>query len=114
MRGVRDELALGELASLLLAEVVDDEERPVGVGLGRDSDHAVCAAVVGRHVHMGRRRALPEQRLRELAEAEAGPRLGQRVSFREPAAEQPPRLGVRVVDDEILVDREHSFMQGFQ
>ena len=114
VRGVRDELALGELAPLLLGEVVDDEQRPVGVGLGRDADDAVRVVLVGRHVHVGGRRALLEERLRELAEAEAGPRLGQRVSLREPSAEQPPRLGVRVVDDEILVDREHSLVQALE
>ncbi len=114
VRGVRDELALGELAPLLLGEVVDDEERPVGVGLRRDPDDAVRVVLVGRDVDVRRRRALLEEGLRELAEPEAGPRLGQRVSFREPAAEQPPRLGVRVVDDEILVDREHSFVQALE
>ena len=55
-----------------------------------------------------------EEALRELAEAEAGPRLGQRVSLREPAAEEPPRLGVREVDDEILVDREHSLVEALE
>ena len=39
------------------------------------------------------------------------PRLGQRVSDGEPAAEQPARLGVREVDDEILVDRQDSLLQ---
>ena len=37
VRRVGDELALGELAPLLLGEVVDDEQRPVGLGLGRDA-----------------------------------------------------------------------------
>ena len=52
VRGVRDELALGQLPPLLLGQVVDDEQRPVGLGLGRDPDDAVRVLLVGRHVHL--------------------------------------------------------------
>src|SRR5439155_23058041 len=88
-----------------------DEQRPVGIRLRWDTDDAVRVVLVGGHVHVRGRRTLLEERLRELAEPEAGPRLGERVPLRNPATEQPPRLGVRVVDDEILVDGDDSLVE---
>ena len=111
VRGVRDELALGELPPLLLGQVVDDEQGPVRLGLGGDADDAVCVLLVGCHVHLRDGRPFVEQPRGELAELEALPRLGQRVSLSHAAAEQPARLGVREVDDEILVDREQPLEQ---
>ena len=75
MRRVRHELALGELSPLLLGQVVDDEQRPVGVGLGGDADDAVRVLLVRRHVHLGHGRPLVEEALGELAEPEALPGL---------------------------------------
>ena len=111
VRRVRDELALGELPPLLLGQVVDDEQRPVGLGLRGDADDAVRVLLVRRHVHLRDRRALVEQPLGEVAEPEALPRLRQRVSLPQAPAEDPARLGVREVDDEVLVDREHSLVE---
>src|SRR5207244_4182897 len=39
------------------------------------------------------------------------PGLRQLVSLAQTAPEQPARLSVREVDDEILVDREHAFVE---
>ena len=114
VRGVRDELALGELPPLLLGQVVDDEQGPVRLGLGGDADDAVRVLLVGCHVHLRDGRPFVEQPRGELAELEALPRLRQRVSLSDPAAEQSARLGVRKVDDEILVDRQHSLVQPFE
>jgi len=114
VRRVRDELALGQLAPLLLGQVVDDQERPVGLGLGGDADDGVRVLLVRRHVHLRDGCPLVEQTVGELAQSEALPRLGQRVALREAAAEQPARLGVREVHDEILVDREHSLVQALE
>ena len=111
MRCVRDELALGQLTPLLLGQVVHDEQCPVRVGLGRNPGDAVRVLLVRRDVHLRHGRPPVEQPLRELAEREALPRLGQLVSLPHTAAEQSAGLGVREVDDEVLVDREHSLVQ---
>ena len=71
---------------------------------------AVRVLLVRRHVHLPDGRPLVEQSLREVAEPERLPRLRQLVSFPQAPAEDPARLGVREVDDEVLVDREHAFL----
>ncbi len=65
-------------------------------------------------MHLRDRSPLVEQAVGERAEIEAVPRLRQGVSLAQAAAEDPARLGVREVDDEILVDREHSLVQPFE
>ncbi len=114
MGRVGDELPFRELAPLLIGQVVDDEQRPVGLGLGGDADDAVRVLLVGRDVHLRRRRLLVEESLGEVAQAECRPRLGERVALAQAAAEQPPRLGVREVDDEVLVDREDALVQALE
>ena len=111
VRRVRDELALGELSPLLLGQVVDDEQRPVGVRLGGDADQAVRMLLVRCHVHLRDRGPLVKQSLGELAQSEGLPGLRQRVSLAEAPAEDPARLGVREVHDEVLVDRQDSFLE---
>ena len=81
VRGVRDELPLGELPPLLLGQVVDDEQRPVRLGLGRDPGDPVGVLLVRRHVHLRHGRPLVEEALGELAQPEALPRVRQRVPF---------------------------------
>jgi len=71
----------------------------------------VGVLLVRRHVHLPDRRALVEQAVRELAEPEALPGLRQLVSLAQAPAENPARLGVREMDDEILVDRQHPFLE---
>jgi hypothetical protein len=111
VRRVRDELALGELPPLLLGQVVDDEQRPVGVRLGWNAYDPVRVLLVRCHVHLCDRSPLAEQALRELAQPEARPGLRQRVSLPQSPAEDPARLGVREVHHEVLVDREHALVQ---
>ena len=69
------------------------------------------ALLVGRDVRLRERRVRLEEPLDELAQREPVPRLRQRVALGEPPAEQAPRLGVREVDDEILVDGDDALVQ---
>jgi len=75
VRGVRDELALGELAPLLLGEVVEHDQHRVALGLRGDADERERAVVVGAYVRLRGRAVGVEQPLDELAQREALPRL---------------------------------------
>ncbi len=80
-------------------------------GWRRDADERERALVVGADVRLRERAVRLEQPLDELAQREALPRLRQRVALGEAAAEQPPRLGVREVHDELLVDGDDALVQ---
>ena len=71
VRRVRDELALGELAPLLLGQVVEHDQRRVALGLGRDARRAPSArSSSGRDVRPARAtRPLVEQPLRRTRAA---------------------------------------------
>src|SRR5205814_8654266 len=70
-------------------------------------------------------RARPYGRLRErpvrleqagdpFAQRERVPRIGQRVAFREAAAEQTARFRIRELDDEVLVDGDDTLVQALE
>ena len=102
VRRVRDELALGELAPLLLGQVVEHDQHRVALGLRRDADDAraharrracTCACASDASASKSPRREARAARSRATAPAA--------VALAEPAAEHAPRLGVREVHDEI-------------
>ena len=66
VRRVRHELALGELSPLLLGQIVDHDERPVGLGLGRNAGDRVGELLVGPHMHLCHAGPLVEEGVREL------------------------------------------------
>ncbi len=114
VRRVRDELALRELAPLLLREVVEHDHHRVALGLRRDADEREGLFLARGHVRLRERRAGVEEPLGEVAQREAAPRVGQGVALGEPPAEQTPRLGVREIDDELVVDGDDTLVQALE
>ena len=101
VRRVRDELALGELAPLLLGQVVEHDQHRVALGLRGDADERERVLLVGVTCACASDAAGSKSAGGEVAQREAEPRLGQRVALGEPAAEHAPRLRVREVHDEV-------------
>ena len=76
MRGVRDELSLGELAPLLLAEVVEDDQNGVPFRLRGYPDECHRPLLVGAHVRLSECAVAREETGREVSQREGRPRLG--------------------------------------
>src|SRR5207245_68121 len=72
------------------------------------------ALLAGAHVRLRERRPGREQPLCELAQREPAPRIGESVAFGEPAAEKAPRLCVREMHDELVVDGDDTLVQAFE
>ncbi len=111
MRRVRDELALRQLAPLLLGQVLEHDHHGVALGLRRDSDQRERMLLVGSHVHLRERRAGVEEARGELAQGEGRPRLGQLVALGQPRPEHPAGLCIRELHDELVVDSDDALVQ---
>ena len=114
VRRVRDELALGELAPLLLREVVEHDQHRVALGLRRNADERERMLFVRMHVRLRERRIGLEEARREPAQREGAPRLGQWIALRDANAEHAPRLRVHEVHDEVVVDRDDALVQALE
>ena len=111
MRRVRDELALGLPAALLLGDVGEDEHDEIGRRRGH-ADERDRGAVLPPAPGLGDRGALDEQPLRDAAERQAGVRLRQRRALLERhVREQQPGVLVRELDAQVAVDGEHALVQ---
>src|SRR5437762_764792 len=86
---IRHELALGQLAPLLLGEVVEHDQHRVAFRLCGDPDEAERALLVRAHVRLRERRVPFEEMPDELAQREAFPWFRQLVAGGEAYAEQP-------------------------
>ena len=85
VRSVRDELTLGELSALLLAQIVEHDQHGVAFRRRRDSHERERALLVRTHMRLRERGVACEETGCELAQRERRPRLGQRVALGKPA-----------------------------